>query len=308
VTSPVIFLIFNRPDCTARTFAEIRKARPPQLLVVADGPRPHVPDDAAACARTRRVVEDGIDWPCQLHRAYSERNLGCAHRVSSGLTWAFSLVPEAIVLEDDCLPDGSFFPYCDELLARYRHDTRIGQICGTPFVLEEVACETSYIFSKYGPIWGWASWRRAWAHYDLTLGSWPDLRRRRALASVIRSPGELEWRGRLYDGLHAGPPSTWDFQWGYAKIVQSLLSIIPRQNLIRNIGFGPGATHTTEGVPSTRRLGSITFPLSHPGCVLPDTGFDERFSRACVPGLTTRAIEAIRARLRRLRGRRAKGA
>lgn len=297
LNTPVIFLVFNRPDCTARTFAEIRKARPRQLLVVADGPRVSRPADVAACAETRRIVDEGIDWSCEVQRNYSDKNLGCAVRVSSGLVWAFSLVEEAIVLEDDCLPDASFFPFCEELLTKYRHDTRIGQICGTPFIVPEMARETSYIFSRYGPIWGWASWRRAWKYYDLQLHDWPKLRAMGGLSSVIHSRSELRWRSNLYDSLHAGPPGTWDFQWGYAKISQYMLSVIPCHNLIENIGFGSEATHTYGKHSAGLPVKALLTPLVHPSWVLPDSEFDKRYSQACLSKPWLSRVISVSARI-----------
>jgi hypothetical protein len=294
---PVVFLVFNRPACTARTFAEIRKAQPRQLLVVADGPRQGHLSDAASCLETRRIVDDGVDWPCEVLRNYSERNLGCAERVASGLTWAFSVVESAIVLEDDCLPDPSFFPYCEELLVKYRDDARVGQICGTPLITPSLERDASYVFSRYGPIWGWASWRRAWAYYDLKLQNWPQLRATRGLSSVIHSPAELRWRIKLYDSLHSGPRETWDYQWGYAKISQSMLSVIPCQNLIENIGFGEGATHTrgkqTGGLP----LGALPMPLRHPQWVLPDADFEKRYSQSCVRGQLGNRLRSLWAKM-----------
>ena len=130
--TPVAFVVFNRPACTARTLAAIRQAQPPRLLVIADGPRPAHPDDVKLCADVRNIVDEGVDWPCEVERNYAVGNLGCALRVSSGLTWAFSRAERLVVIEDDCLPDPSFFWFCDELLGRYADDTRIGQICGCP--------------------------------------------------------------------------------------------------------------------------------------------------------------------------------
>lgn len=298
MNTTVVFLIFNRPECSARTFAEIRRTRPGRLLVVADGPRENREGEAEACAETRRIVDDGVDWPCDVLRNYATTNLGCAQRVSSGLTWAFSVVEEAIVLEDDCLPDPSFFWYCDELLEKYRDDARIGQICGTPFVTQKLDRSTSYVFSRYGPIWGWATWRRAWRHYDLHLSNWPELRESGGLAGAVHSNVELKWRANLYDAIHHGPPTTWDFQWGYAKITQSMLSAVPTRNLIENIGCGAGATHTTDARTTFER-GSMPSPLIHPPCVLPDPQFDELFSAHCRSTIVSR----LRGRIGRLRRR-----
>jgi hypothetical protein len=292
----VAFLVFNRPDCTRQTLAEIRRARPTKLFVVADGPREGHPTDVSRCEEVRRLVNEGVDWPCDVLRNYSDANLGCAARVASGLNWAFSLSEELIVIEDDCLPDPSFFRYCEELLRRYRNDTRIGQICGTPLITAELKRESSYIFSRYGPIWGWASWRRAWDYYDLELKNWPKMRAARGLRSVVQSDAELQWRMNLYDSLHAGPPITWDFQWGYAKLTQSLLSIIPCRNLVANIGFSVDATHTIG-----RKTGfahhTMDDPILHPKWVLPDPDFDRSFSRRYSISFATRVRQGL-ARLR----------
>ncbi|OUC08639.1 hemolytic protein HlpA-like protein, partial [Litorilinea aerophila] len=166
--TPVIFLIFNRPDTTAQVFAEIAKARPRRLLVVADGPRPHRPDDVEKCSATRAVIER-VDWPCEVSCDFAEENLGGRRRISSGLTWAFSQVEAAIVLEDDCLPHPTFFPFCEELLNRYCHDERIMAITGDNFQFGRSRTKYSYYFSRYFHSWGWATWRRAWQHYDDTL-------------------------------------------------------------------------------------------------------------------------------------------
>jgi hypothetical protein len=292
----VAFLIFNRPDCTRRTFAEIRLARPSRLFVIADGPRAGHPTDSISCADARRIVDEGVDWPCDVRRNYSECNLGCAERVARGLDWAFSIADELIVIEDDCLPDQTFFSFCEALLRHYRYDNRVGQICGTPLAVPELKRTSSYVFSKYGPIWGWASWRRAWKYYDLKLRDWPKMRAANGLASVIHSTAELRWRTDLYDSLRVKNPVTWDFQWGYAKLSQSMLSVIPCRNLVANIGFSMEATHTTGGEVSFERQ-SMEYPLSHPNWILPDPDFESAFSRRFSSSITSR----IRRRIAHLR-------
>lgn len=156
----IVFLIFNRPEETARTFAAIKAARPSTLLVVADGPRLDRAGEQELCARTRTVI-DGVDWPCEVLRNFADANIGCGRRVSSGLDWAFSQVDEAVILEDDCLPDPSFFPYCDELLERYRTDERIMMVSGNNFQNGASRTWDSYYFSRLPHCWGWATWRRA---------------------------------------------------------------------------------------------------------------------------------------------------
>src|SRR6185369_14461868 len=165
LTTPVAFIIFNRPDTTEKVFAEIARARPPKLLVIADGPRAGRAGEADRCAATRAII-DRVDWDCKVLTNYSDVNLGCKNRVASGIDWVFEQVPEAIILEDDCLPDPTFFRFCEELLIRYREDERISQICGANFQFGRKRSNDSYYFSRYNHIWGWASWRRAWQHYD----------------------------------------------------------------------------------------------------------------------------------------------
>jgi hypothetical protein len=291
--SPVAFLVFNRPECTARTFAAIREARPPRLLVVADGPRANRPGEDVKCRETRRIIDEGVDWPCEVERNYSPVNLGCAERVAGGLDWAFSRSDRLIVVEDDCLPDASFFRFCDQLLERYADDQRIGQICGSPFICDRLERSTSYIFSRYGPIWGWASWARAWKHYSLTLESWPEIKRSGNFRSFIPDPFERRSRRKIYDGLHRGPRSSWDLQWGYAKMANSMLSIIPTRSMIENIGFGADATHTVSQNQSTLTRGSMPDSLIHPNNILADAEFDERFSNKAQSNAWQRRLSTL---------------
>jgi hypothetical protein len=175
LSTPVAFIIFNRPDTTARVFEAIRRAEPPQLLIVADGPRVDRPSDVERCAAARAVIER-VDWDCEVLTNYAEANMGLADRVSSGLDWVFSLCDRAIVLEDDCLPDPSFFRFCDELLDRYRDDERVMAISGDNFQLGRRRTRYSYYLSRYNHCWGWATWRRGWQHYDHRMQLWPLVR------------------------------------------------------------------------------------------------------------------------------------
>jgi hypothetical protein len=299
MTTPVAFIVFNRPECTTRTLEAIRKAKPRLLLVIADGPRPGNQTDEARCAAVRKIIEGGIDWPCHVERNYSEENLGCAKRVAGGLTWAFSRCDRLVVIEDDCLPDHSFFPYCEELLERYKNDTRIGQICGCPRYFSNVERDSSYIFSRYGAIWGWASWKRAWESYSLTLETWPRFLASGGLEAVVQSPAEYALRAALYQRLHDEPPDTWDYQWGYTKLSQGMLSVVPCRNLIENIGFGGGGTHHGPGSSFGLKRHSMEFPLKHPSFVLPDIAFDRAYSSAFTNESTTPMWRKVARRIKR---------
>lgn len=175
LSTAIAFCIFNRPDRTQQVFQAIREAQPSQLLVIADGPRSGHPNDLEDCQITRSII-DQVDWDCEVLTNFSDINLGCRQRISSGLDWVFEQVEEAIILEDDCLPDPSFFPYCQELLERYRDTPEVMMISGNNFQFGHNPVEHSYYFSHYGHVWGWATWRRAWQKYDNSLAQWPQLR------------------------------------------------------------------------------------------------------------------------------------
>lgn len=272
---PIAFLVFNRPETTSRVFEAIRQARPQQLLVIADGPRVGRVGEAEKCAAVRAVI-DLVDWPCEVRHNYSEQNLGCRNRVASGLDWVFQQVEEAIVLEDDCLPDPTFFSFCREMLARYRDDERIMHIGGTNFQDGVARGKGSYYFSRLSHIWGWATWRRAWRHYDVTARSYPRFQASGAMANIFPSKRMQHAFLRDFANAHHNRVDTWDYQWTFALCRQNGLAVIPNTNLVRNIGFGSEATHTVDegSVFSEMSTGSIG-AIVHPEFVFPDLEADQ---------------------------------
>lgn len=294
LTSPVAFVIFNRPQTTRRVFEEIRRAQPPKLFVICDGARSGRPQEAQLCQEARAVIQ-GVDWPCEVMTNYSDVNLGCRDRVASGIDWVFSLAEEAIILEDDCVPDPSFFRFCSELLERYRTDERIGTIAGTNLQAGRVRGEASYYFSKYTRVWGWATWRRAWAHYDRAASQWPEVLRSGALDALTLPAERIYWE-RALDGVYRRAIDTWDYQLTLSSWTQSMLTVVPSCNLISNIGFGPEATHTTEvGALANLPTAPVAFPLAHPRLILADRGADEFLA-------TTMFNERFRSKVRRYLG------
>lgn len=273
--TPVALLTFNRPEATARVFAEVARARPTRLLVVADGPRPDRPGEAEKCAAARAVIER-VDWPCEVLTCYSDTNLGCRRRVSSGLDWVFSTVEEAIILEDDCLPHPTFFRFCEELLHRYRDDVRIAQVSGDNFQFGRHCTSDSYYFSRYTHIWGWATWRRAWRHYDVDMKAWPALRDTNYLREWLGDARTArDWAG-LFDAAHGGKIDTWDYQWTFACWSRKALTILPAKNLVSNIGFGTDATHTKGSSPfADLSAEPMPFPLRHPAGVVRNREADQ---------------------------------
>ncbi len=295
----VALLLFRRPEETARVFERIREARPSRLFLVADGPRSGNEEDARGCEEARAVVER-VDWPCDVVRDFADENLGLKRRIPSGLDRVFSEVEEAIVLEDDCLPHPTFFPYCAELLGRYRDDERIVHITGSQ-LLRSPPVGASYHFSRYPHVWGWASWRRAWNLYDVDLADWhaDDEAERTAR---LRRMFEEEDEQRFWDWVWDNSPEidNWDAQWSYVGLSRGLLSVNPNRNLISNIGFSEDATNAIAdplGI-AARRLEGIEFPLEHPAGVSRDVEADalaSKFFRRPAPPLLGRIVERLRA-------------
>jgi hypothetical protein len=280
LTTPVAFIIFNRPDTTQRVFAEIAKAQPPKLLVVGDGPRAGRPGEAERVAATRAIIQR-VDWDCEVVTDFSDVNLGCKKRVSSGIDWVFEQVQEAIILEDDCLPDPTFFRFCQEMLQRYRHDQRIGMISGDNFQFGRRYGSDSYYFSRYVHIWGWATWRDRWVgSYDVSMTQWTRIRDEGRLVDLVGDAGAASFWGEIFDRVHSGEIDTWDYQWNFANWLEGRLAVLPAVNLISNLGFGRDATHTTDvsdlaNMPVTR----MAFPLIHPAGIIRSIQAD-RFSES----------------------------
>lgn len=274
ITTPVAFFIYNRPDVTRQVFSVLRQIRPVKLFVVADGPRLDKPGDKELCRQTRAVIE-GVDWPCNVETKFADTNLGCKQRVSTGLDWVFSQAPEAIILEDDCLPHPTFFRYCEELLEYYREDERVMMVSGFNPQTCSDSEQFSYFFSRYPHIWGWASWRRAWKHYDVNMSRWPDLRDTSPDFFFAHTVNERKYWIDWFDAVYQGKVDTWDAQVSFMFFCQNGLAVFPNVNLISNIGFGADATHTKvdNGVAGVGTL-ELVFPFEHPPTVQIDVSKD----------------------------------
>lgn len=301
LTTAVALLIFNRPETTAQVFAAIRAARPTTLLVVADGPRPERAGEAERCAAARAVVEQ-VDWPCEVLRNYADVNLGCRRRVSSGLDWVFETVDEAIILEDDCVPHPTFFRFCAELLERYRDDERVMHIGGLNLQVDRaaIAGQASYYFSRYNHVWGWASWRRAWRHYDVRMSRWPAMRDAHWLRRVLNDTAAERFWADFFQAVFDQALDTWDVQWTLACWLADGLSILPAVNLIKNIGFGADATHTRgKWMGVSLETEPLSFPLQHPSEVRRNACADDFVQRTVFrqPPLLHRLASGLRRRL-----------
>jgi hypothetical protein len=273
--TPVVFIIFKRPNTTEKVFEIIRQAKPPKLFVIADGARPDIPEEAEKCAAARAII-DRVDWDCKILKNYSEINLGCAKRVSSGLDWVFQQVEEAIILEDDCLPHPTFFRFCEELLEYYRHDERIMSISALSVPNRAKLESNSYFFSRYQRSWGWATWKRAWQYFDFEMNMWSLVKNTNWLENIFENTNDIKDWTRILESVSQDNVDTWDYQWMFSCWVQGGLSILPNVNLVNNIGFGAESTHTNNIMDRRANLAvqSINFPIQHPQFVTRDLQAD----------------------------------
>jgi len=279
--TPVLFLIFNRPEITKRVFDAIRLARPKQLFIAADGPRNNNESDITRCNQTRQLVLENIDWPCEVTTLLRDENLGCGRGPAEAITWFFEHVEQGIILEDDCLPSASFFLFCEELLEKYKQDERIQSIAGTNQFKNWLSGDSSYFFALQSGIWGWATWRRAWQEYDFYVKKWIDPDIQHKFKSHFLSYNELEtYTAALNKASMMESVSWWDYQWIFSRLTSSRVGIVPKSNLVSNIGFGVDASHTfnTNSILSALPISELDFPLKHPNAIMIDKEFDEKHS------------------------------
>jgi len=275
--TPILFIIFNRPETEKRVFDVIRKIKPKELFVAADGPRKNKKEEAERCVEARKIIDNGVDWKCKIHKLYRSKNMGCKNAVSSAIDWFFKNVENGIIFEDDCLPSESFFNYCSILLKRYKNNNRIMHISGDNFQPKGIKEKNSYFFSRYPYAWGWATWRRAWIKYSVDIKNWRKLRSNEMFKGMSLVE-KLYWSNN-FDIVAKGMLDTWDYQWVYTVFNNEGYSIIPNVNLIENIGFGSEATHTKASVNLDFTRGNINSPLVHPRKIAIDIKKDFYTSR-----------------------------
>ena len=298
--APVLLTVFNRPHETLRALARLKQARPEKIYIAADGPRERQPEDQRLCQEVRQLVTEEINWPARVLTDFAPLNLGLRRRMASAISWALDREDRVIVLEDDCLPDPSFFRFCTELLERYANNQRIGVITGDNFQPEGFACNASYYFSRYPHCWGWATWRRAWDQYDDEMSDWPAVRETSWLKDLFPHPlEELYWR-KIFDETHAGQIQSWAYRWTYSCWRQNILTATPARNLVTNIGIGAAASNTRDAESGKHGLAvrSLKFPLVHPTDVIRDPQADAHaqqhaFGRAKDPSLQGRAARLL---------------
>ena len=282
--TPILFLIFNRPDTTALVFEQIKGVKPKHLFIAADGPRDNRPGEADLCKASRDIVLQGIDWECEVKTLFREVNLGCGVAPAKAINWFFDNVDQGIILEDDCLPDPSFFTYCELLLEKYKYDDRVLTIGGTNlgYTLQN---GNSYEYSRFMNMWGWASWKRSAKIIDYSLLNWKKIYFKKLFLISRTHTGnsiDINWINywqNYFDIVSSGNLDCWDYQWVFSQLLHRKISIFPAKNLIKNIGFTHNATHTVyPNHPIAHLLlQSLSFPLHHPKHTFIDKDYEEEF-------------------------------
>ncbi len=281
--TPILFIIFNRPETTQKVFDQIKKAKPRKLYVAADGPRSTNPQDFDKCQSTRAVIEQ-VDWDCKVEKLYHAKNKGCKRAVSGAINWFFEKEEMGIILEDDCLPASSFFLYCEELLIQYKDDENVFSINGCNLGYNGPN-KSSYSFTRFVNMWGWATWRRSAQKIDYQMADWETntskyhfLQRR--LKNEMSTLNETKWYLHwLFLFNQINKIDTWDYQWIYSCLKEESRCIFPQKNLVNNLGFGADATHTVHADVPLANLETfdIDFPLTSPETKEPDLAFEESY-------------------------------
>lgn len=280
-STPILFLIFNRPEVTQKVFERIREVKPEKLYVAADGPRKDKNGEDLLCKQTRAII-NLVDWQCEVFTLYRDTNLGCGKGVSEAITWFFNHEEMGIILEDDVLPNISFFDYCTTMLHHYKSDSKVMHINGCNFQQGVKRSDGSYYLSAFPHVWGWATWRRAWKSYDFNLSDLNYFYNLKKLNYYFKDKAVKEHWYEIFFKMNRKWMDTWDYQWNYAIWNQQGKVVTPNVNLITNLGFGEGATHTTDKTSKFAELKTeVLQDIKHPLDLNINTAADQHTFEYC---------------------------
>lgn len=274
IDTPILFLVFNRPETTSQVFDVIRQVKPARLYIAADGPRKERAGEAERVAKVNEIAT-AVDWDCEVKTLFRDKNLGCKVAVSMAITWFFENEEKGIILENDCLPHPDFFNFCDTLLKKYEAINEVSLITGNNFQDGIKRGDGSYYFSRYSHIWGWASWRRTWEIYDLKLTFWPEWKKSQKWKNRFNDRKERKYWEDVFDRTYANKIDTWDYQLLASLWFNAGLTATSNVNLVSNIGFGPDSTHTSSAdSPLARMATNGIDELTHPAAIIRDQASD----------------------------------
>lgn len=263
---PVLILVFNRPDVTRRLMLQLQKIRPRQLFVGADGARKHKHAEVEHCKAVRHSVATHVNWDCELHTLYRDENLGCKNAVSTAIDWFFSQVAYGIILEDDCIPHPSFVQFCAELLEQHKDREQIMHIAGFNYFGKYTHLQSSYFYSNLAFVWGWATWRRAWAKMDINMKLFPEIKAQGRYKHLVRDTAGQRYMLEKWEETYLKKNDSWAYAWAFSIFAHGGLCIVPTYNLISNQGFNQQATNTRSDRVffANSKTYAMDFPLKHP--------------------------------------------
>lgn len=313
VDIPVAMVFFNRDDTLEKVFEKVRQAKPSKLFLIQDGPRENRPNDVESIEKCRKVVE-AVDWECEIHKNYSEVNLGCGRRVSSGITWVFEHVDRAIILEDDCVIEPSFVEFAKELLDKYESDERVAMISALNHFENWDCGGYDYCFTMTGAIAAWATWKRVWDGFDFKLSDFEDPYIQKTLPLVYHNKKMAKqhmqhWKDIYEKGKNGENVRFWGAQYDYLKMKNKGLSIVPSHSLSCNIGVGEKATFSGGGIQFMpkkirqwffQKTYPMEFPLKHPPVILPDENYDTRYYKIARPNKVHRICIKVFYKVKRI--------
>ncbi len=280
ISPALVVIAFNRPEKVRALLNRLMGVKFRSVNLVVDAPRPEKYLEKSQVLQVISLLENH-SWNCTVRKNYAKNNMGCKKRVTSGIEWAFKFEDDLIILEDDIVPDLSFFMFCSEMLDKYRTDQRIMHISGFNPLGECRDLKESYYFSKYPQIWGWATWKRAWQFYNYSVPDWLESRQAFLHQTYLKNTAK-NWSLKL-NRAHRGTLDTWDFQWLYAVVMNHGLCVTPKNNLVSNIGFDSSATHPTVKIrkrKTTSLAGEISFPIVHCTSMMNGAPYDLLFERS----------------------------
>ncbi|MBU1217147.1 nucleotide-diphospho-sugar transferase [bacterium] len=296
LNTAVLFLVFNRLDTTKQVFESIRQAKPPRLYIAADGARETKDGEVQRVNAVRDYVISNIDWECEVKTLFREQNLGCKYAVSGAIDWFFENEEMGIILEDDCLPSQSFFWFCEELLKRYKDEDNVFLISGDGRGTKQINIDYDYDFVKYSLIWGWASWSRVWKKYDVKMSDWND-NKLKIINNISQFSSTRRYWESAFENTYDNKIDTWDYQFSYTLQKNQGLCIVPKVNMISNIGFGVDATHTSDSDNINANLPNLDleFPIVHPSEVVSNKLLNKFYdlNEFKIPHLVTRIINKL---------------
>jgi hypothetical protein len=277
-STPILFITFNRLDTSERVFNTIRAVKPEKLYLFSDGPRKHIEDEVQQVQLVREWLQRNVDWPCDLQINFLKENIGTRYAIGAAVNWMFEQEEQGIVLEHDCLPHPSFFPFCHDLLAKYKEEEKVMHISGNNYLFGRISHDTSYYFSQHNISWGWATWKRAWQYYDADMKAYP-MEREGLIKRLSNNKRIRKYWYNILDRVYSGDIQTWDFQWTFSMWQKRGVAIVPENNLVANIGYGAKAIHTANQKDKLAKLplNEMKFPLKHPHQIVYDTLSDDYY-------------------------------